>query len=377
MAKLRKREKQSSGYLVRISIFLSFAFTLCFASFFLIQYDSKGLSMSFASKNIKVSQDLLRKQYHEILLRSASLQAHYSNISGRSIHLPSDLNNAERGTIAIKSDSGQSTVETDMRINENLDIVIGMAQDTDPKNLITFCASFRKYSSIQQSKVVLFINAPVLQRNIDIAKKFDVELIEFNPRNLSILGKDYKNLERYHPSSLRWGFILNYFHDVHVRNRYKKVLLIDVRDSFFQSDPFSIIPSNIISAFYGFKGVEYISISQCGWNGGWIRDCFPKNILDDIGHNNIICSGVSIGTIDVVYQYLILMDDILMARKISEISKISRFPGSERNGVDQGVCNILFLFWFQFKYQFMLSMFLILFCIFKFYIENNPWNHLT
>ena len=363
---------------------LSFTFALCFALVLLTQYSSKGISVSFSSTNIKLSQDLLRKQYHDILLRSASIQAHYTNISGRSIHLPSDLSTTQREfsydpaeNIAINTDSLQTIVGANVRISENLDIVIGMAQDTDPKNLITFCASFRKYSSVQQSKVVLFINTPVQQRSIDIAKKYDVELIEFNLRNLSILGENNKYFENYHPSSLRWGFILNYFHDVNVRNKYQKVLLIDVRDSFFQSDPFRIIPSNVVSAFYGFKGVESISISQCGWNGGWVRDCFPRNILDDIGHNNIICSGVSIGTIDVVYQYLILMDDILMARKTSEISKISRFPESERNGVDQGVCYVLFLFCIQFNYQFMLSMFLIFFCIFKFYIENNPWNHLT
>jgi hypothetical protein len=116
--------------------------------------------------------------------------------------------------------------------------------------------------------------------------------------------------------------------------------MIDVRDSFFQSDPFAIIPQKE-SAFYVYKGVESIQISQCGWNGGWVRDCFGEQILRDIGHNNIICSGVSIGTMDSVYEYLKLMDDILMGKKKSTLSQQSLFPQCERNGVDQGIHNVL------------------------------------
>jgi hypothetical protein len=116
--------------------------------------------------------------------------------------------------------------------------------------------------------------------------------------------------------------------------------MIDVRDSFFQSDPFAIL-STKKSAFYVYKGVESLQISQCGWNGGWVRDCFGEQTLRDIGHNNIICSGVSIGTMDSVYEYLTLMDDILMGKKKSALSKQSLFPQCERNGVDQGIHNVL------------------------------------
>jgi hypothetical protein len=52
--------------------------------------------------------------------------------------------------------------------------------------------------------------------------------------------------------------------------------MIDVRDSFFQSDPFEMIPLGT-SAFFAFKGVE-LQIEQCGWNGPWVSDCFGMEV---------------------------------------------------------------------------------------------------
>ena len=60
--------------------------------------------------------------------------------------------------------------------------------------------------------------------------------------------------------------------------------MIDVRDSFFQIDPFSFTPAPIKSSqysppfFYIFTGVESRTIGQCGWNGGWIKDCFGDQV---------------------------------------------------------------------------------------------------
>ena len=45
--------------------------------------------------------------------------------------------------------------------------------------------------------------------------------------------------------------------------------MVDVRDTFFQSDPFAMLPVEK-SQFYVFKGVESKTIMNCGWNGGWV-----------------------------------------------------------------------------------------------------------
>ena len=52
--------------------------------------------------------------------------------------------------------------------------------------------------------------------------------------------------------------------------------MIDVRDSFFQSDPFEMIPLGT-SAFYAFENLD-LTIEQCGWNGPWVSDCFGMEV---------------------------------------------------------------------------------------------------
>ena len=223
--------------------------------------------------------------------------------------------------------------------NGKMDIVIGMAQDTDPKNLAVFCSSFREHSKPDAADAVLFVNVPVPDRHRDIAKQAGVQLIEFDLNNLSSSSASFA--AKYHPSTLRWSLVYRFFSDAAVRARYHRVLLIDVRDSFFQGDPFSIIPAATASAFHAFKGVEHVTIKDCGWNRGWVRDCFGEDVLREIGSLNIICSGVSLGTMAVVFDYLRLMDDVVMGRKQAPISQLTKFPSCERNGVDQGVHNVL------------------------------------
>ena len=311
-----------------------------------------GSSDKLPPKQNNIDQNQIDKQYQDILRRSEILKAQYRKITGKEPPLESELlpPNTEN---KIKPDtSGNQNINllessSESSSEHSLDIVIGMAQDTDPKNLVTFCSSLREHSSVTKSKVVLFINTPIQDRSREIAKKYDIDLIEFDIKNLSLTPSNIF-LESYHPSSLRWGLILKYFKNEETRKKYFKVLLVDVRDTFFQSDPFELISEGVSSVFYGFKGVESITISECGWNGGWIRDCFGDNLLGNVGGNNIICSGVSIGTMDSVYEYLVNMDDILMNRKTTELSMKSNFPRCERNGVDQGVrtnfisLNILF-----------------------------------
>ena len=55
-----------------------------------------------------------------------------------------------------------------------------------------------------------------------------------------------------------------------------QVLLADVRDMAFQSDPFKIVGSE---GLYVFNGVETMTIGNDGWNGGWVRDCFGPEMV--------------------------------------------------------------------------------------------------
>ena len=216
--------------------------------------------------------------------------------------------------------------------NKKKDIVIGMAQDTDPKNLAVFYSSLR---AVSEADVVIFVNEPIPAIHKELAMKNKVKLVPFDLSTLSTI------IQNFHPSTLRWSMMYHFFADAAVRNSYGRVWMVDVRDSYFQMDPFEMLNEGE-RGFYTFKGVENIMIQKCGWNGGWIRDCFGDTMVNKIGHNNIICSGVSMGDMESVYEYLRLMDEVIGAKgKKESVSLGSRFPDCERNGVDQGVHNVL------------------------------------
>jgi len=83
---------------------------------------------------------------------------------------------------------------------------------------------------------------------------------------------------------------------------------------------------------YVFNGVEHIIIGDDGWNGPWIKDCFGEGVFQNLFKEKIICSGVSIGAIDDMVLYLNLMSSTMLEPD---------FALCERNGVDQGVHNVL------------------------------------
>lgn len=95
-------------------------------------------------------------------------------------------------------------------------------------------------------------------------------------------------------------------------------------------------------------------LGNCGWNSGWVKDCFGTSILDEIRNKNIICSGVSVGSFDKTMLYLSLMSAIILHDseyldpatqsqnpEILRLVQASRFPSCERNGVDQGSHNVI------------------------------------
>jgi hypothetical protein len=215
-------------------------------------------------------------------------------------------------------------------MSQSLGIIIGIAQDIDPKNFVVFCASLRENVKELNSEAVIFINSPVHKRNREIATRFTVKLIEYDT------NKDFASephVSKYHPSTLRWKLIYNYFSEENRRNRYSRVIMIDVRDSYFQGDPFSMIfpaENAAISSsyFFVFQGVQSVKIADCGWNGGWVRDCFGAAALSEVGQHEIICSGISMGTMNVVYEYLKLMNDIISGKSEEATQKgfSGKFP---------------------------------------------------
>jgi hypothetical protein len=264
----------------------------------------------------------------EYLRHVTSLVENYSNLT-YSDHLIKDtFITKSEGMVPQKQINEKINTPQAQNIIDSLkkDIVIGMAKDIDPKNFVVFCASLRQVNRI--TDVVLFVNKPVPSRHNEIAKQHNIQIIEFDLTSLN------ENIRKYHPSTLRWPLFLKYFQDIRIQGKYGRVWMVDARDTFFQADPFLIL-SNGSHGFYVFHGVESMTIAQCGWNGGWVKDCFGDAMLDKIGYKHIICSGVSVGDMKSVYTYLEMMTDIVLGKKTSSLAKTSNFPQCERNGVDQ------------------------------------------
>lgn len=107
--------------------------------------------------------------------------------------------------------------------------------------------------------------------------------------------------------------------------QYDQVLTVDVRDTSFQSDPFSTIITE--DGLYISEDDPTKTIGVCAWNKGWVRSCFGELVLSEVSNLPIYCSGVSLGRIDSVRGYTKLMKDKILS---------SGFAGCEKNGVDQG-----------------------------------------
>ena len=250
------------------------------------------------------------QKYHEVLERAKALTERYRNMTEEGKHaIDPPLPVIQQSSTAVEKQPPKTSLRqqehlqkplfraksshaTSSSFNSKKDIVIGMAQDTDPKNLAVFCSSLRKVTT---AEIVIFVNSPAPARHTEIAKANEVKLIPFDLSSLSM------EMQSFHPSTLRWPLIYRFFQSEETRKLYGRVWMIDVRDSFFQSDPFAMLPPDT-SGFHVFQGVESIPIRECGWNSGWIKDCFGYPTLDQVGDGRIICSGVSMGDMNSVLK---------------------------------------------------------------------------
>ena len=221
---------------------------------------------------------------------------------------------------------------------------IFIASNIDVKNFAIFCQSLR-WNHID-STVIIFYERPTdttsnYKQIKQLSQENDITLIEYSMTN-DILAPTF--LHNYHVSSLRWILYYWLLTDKSRLNTqlFDKILTIDVRDTVFQSDPFLLIPQTAINNTHG----EIItmgentqsSIGTCKWNSGWIKDCFGERIFRLIKSFPILCSDVTLGGSISMINYIIKMGKILL----NDYPCINtNFPVCERNGVDQGVHNVL------------------------------------
>lgn len=89
----------------------------------------------------------------------------------------------------------------------------------------------------------------------------------------------------YVPHMLRFEYELKWLKEN--RGKVDRVFHTDSFDVYFQGDPFANHVSNSSLTFV----VEPHQIRSCGWNLAWVRECYGDDVMRDMRHNFIICSG--------------------------------------------------------------------------------------
>jgi hypothetical protein len=103
------------------------------------------------------------------------------------------------------------------------------------------------------------------------------------------------------------------------------VFFSDVRDTVFQGDFFGALEKAQKDAgveesgaangsgggggFFAFQEQRPGTIAQCGWNSGWVKDCFGVEGLAKVGGNVVSCSGTSAGGWKDAMAYVQLMGE--------------------------------------------------------------------
>jgi hypothetical protein len=107
------------------------------------------------------------------------------------------------------------------------------------------------------------------------------------------------------------------------------LLTSDVRDAFFQRNPFARVFVEALADINLFNEAARMTVGTCPFNSGWVRDCWGEEALQESFNHSIICGGN------------ILARARHMRTFIREMFSYLPQHGSCAGGEDQGVLNYM------------------------------------
>jgi hypothetical protein len=121
-----------------------------------------------------------------------------------------------------------------------------------------------------------------------------------------------------------------YYYDYLLENKdkYKFILITDVRDVVFQADPFAEIKKDELLNFYE----QDDTIEENFYTGYWVKNGFGKKAFSAIKDKKSICSGTTIGAVGRIIDYL---------EKMIAVQAMITGGLTGLGGFDQGVHNYL------------------------------------
>lgn len=141
----------------------------------------------------------------------------------------------------------------------------------------------------------------------------------------------------------RYTFYLQWLKEID--KNIEKILITDVRDVVFQTNPFLEFSPRDSSRIFAFEESFNFSIDtkrpfKTPWNRNWIVEAYGSKGLNKIGKETIICSGTTISGRNGMKHYLsVMVEELERLRKPCPQNKCCSC--GESKGLDQGIHNFL------------------------------------
>lgn len=178
-------------------------------------------------------------------------------------------------------------------------VVIAAAMNYGVEQIKNFVLSFRRYNQLDD--IILIYNLNESSRIEDFAKKHNIKLVSFEPCDKIPI----------HVVSSRF---LKYLDIVVQHKDYKNYLLADIRDVFFQSNPFVNLPNE--DYLYMFTEDPAVTLDIEEHHTKMMGRLFGPDELQKFKDKKIICSGTILGTRN---KMLVFLD--IFARYLVDIQK--------------------------------------------------------
>lgn len=190
-------------------------------------------------------------------------------------------------------------------------LLLGAALNYGVEQIKNFVLSFRKYNTVDD--IILLVTPGSMTDEVTaFFAEHKIKASVFNP------------LKTINPCNTR---IIKYRSVIEESWMYDTILISDVRDVVFQSNPFIGIHSD--NFLYCFEEDSGATIGTEQFNSFWIRNIYGQERLDEIADRPIICAGTIMGSRHRLLDLLTIMIEDLEAMSVDVM----------KHGMDQGILN--------------------------------------
>jgi hypothetical protein len=209
-----------------------------------------------------------------------------------------------------------------MDVQPRKDLIMGAVSNIPLESIKLF------FKSLEQTgfsgETVLFIEN-IENQTQEILKdlKLDVKLITFQR-----VGSESNFMIHDYRYSLYYKFLLGEGH------RFNNILLTDVRDVFFQTNPFL---ENWSKDSITVTKEALLIHQDMNWNGPWILTKFGHEVFSTIQHQPILCSGTIFGPTKFMIDFLKEMTHVLFDNGYVRLSDQSSLNYLVHTGIIKSV----------------------------------------